>query len=73
MNRNTNNTNSESQKVFLTISELSSYLNLKESHIRRLVFYNDIPYFKIGRLIRFKLSEIDAWLEEKFNNGKSAK
>ena len=55
-------------KLFLTISELSIYLNLKESHLRRLIFLNEIPYFKIGRLIRFKRSEIDAWLEGKFNN-----
>lgn len=67
------NTNLESDKSFLTIKELCIYLNLKESHVRRMVFLSEIPYFKMGRLIRFKLTDIDAWLEEKSINPKEAK
>ncbi len=58
----------KSEKSLLTISELSILLNLKESHIRKLIFCNEIPYFKIGRLIRFSQPEIDTWLNNCFNH-----
>ena len=48
---------------FSTISEISEYLNLKPSTLYALVAEKRIPHFKIGRLVRFKKSEIDRWME----------
>ena len=28
-------------------------------------WFQDIPHYRIGKLIRFKKAEIDAWLESK--------
>ena len=50
----------------LTINELiEAYPNLKKSWLRRQVFLKQIPYLKIGGLIRFDLQEINEWLESK--------
>ena len=48
---------------FSTISEISEYLNLKPSTIYAMVAEERIPHFRVGRLVRFKKSEIDLWME----------
>ena len=53
----------EQQKNFLTICELSNYLNIKEKTIYAKVVAGMIPYYRIGGIIRFRLNEIDRWLE----------
>ena len=48
----------------LDIDELSEYLKIKKSTLYSKVERKEIPYYKIGHLIRFKKSDIDAWMEE---------
>ncbi|HAZ13926.1 MAG: hypothetical protein A2X86_08160 [Bdellovibrionales bacterium GWA2_49_15] len=47
----------------LTIKEASAFLKMKESWIRSAVFKRDIPYIKMGALIRFNKNELHQWLE----------
>lgn len=51
------------QAKLLSIQEASTYLNLKISKIRSMVFKKEIPNHKIGRLVRFNKCELDSWLE----------
>ena len=45
--------NLESEKAtMLTTHELSQWLRVKESTIRKWVCYDRIPYLKVGRLVR---------------------
>ena len=46
----------------LTISEVAVYLNMKVKTIYAKVESGEIPHYRIGRLVRFRLAEIDAWL-----------
>ena len=46
----------------LTISEISLYLSIKQKTIYTKVEAGEIPHYRIGRLVRFRLDEIDAWL-----------
>lgn len=48
----------------LNIDELSEYLKIKKSSLYSKVERKEIPYYKIGHLVRFKKSDIDAWMEE---------
>lgn len=48
----------------LTITDLASLLQVSPQSIRKWIFQRSIPYVKVGRLIRFKPSEIDRWLNE---------
>jgi len=48
---------------FFTICELSPYLAIKEKTLYAMVSAGNIPHYKIGRLVRFKKTEIDAWME----------
>lgn len=48
----------------LTITDLASLLQVSPQSIRKWIFQRSIPYINVGRLIRFKPSEIDRWLNE---------
>ncbi len=52
-------TNSE----FMTIQKLSGHLEIKVSTLYSLVAQKKIPHYKVGRLVRFKKSEIDFWMD----------
>jgi excisionase family DNA binding protein len=47
----------------LTLKETASYLNVTERYVRRLVTERRIPYFKVGRLLRFSAIDLDAFIE----------
>lgn len=51
-------------KKLLTISELSTLLNIKDTTIRKFIFYRKIPFIKVGRLIRFSSEDIQKWIEQ---------
>jgi excisionase family DNA binding protein len=50
-------------EIYLTIEELAVMLKLSEQTIRRYVLNRVIPYRKIRTAIRFRLSEIEKWID----------
>ncbi|MBO4278774.1 MAG: helix-turn-helix domain-containing protein [Spirochaetales bacterium] len=38
---------------------------LSEKTLRNLVSKKKIPYFKLGRAVRFSVSKLNAWMEER--------
>jgi excisionase family DNA binding protein len=55
------------EKYFNT-KELSEYLRIPEQTIRRWVLKNEIAYIRIHNIIRFRLSEIEKWVDDKRDN-----
>lgn len=51
--------------TFISIEELASFLKVKKRTAYYLVETLQIPHYRIGRLIRFKLSEIEEWMKTK--------
>lgn len=51
-----------STKTFLTISEVSIYTGFSPNYLYQLVHNRVIPFYKPGRKLFFKQSEIDAWI-----------
>jgi excisionase family DNA binding protein len=49
--------------VFLSIQDLSGYLGIKTSTLYAMVGEKKVPHYKIGRLVRFRRSEIELWME----------
>jgi len=47
----------------LTKQEIADFLNVSVKMIDRKVSLNEIPYLKIGRLVRFRKQEVLAWAE----------
>lgn len=50
-------------KEFITIDELSEYLRIKKSTLYSMVESGELVHYRIGRLIRFKRSDVDRWME----------
>lgn len=50
--------------TIMTVKELASYLRLHESSIYRICQSGSIPAYKVGRSLRFRKEEIDAWLAQ---------
>jgi excisionase family DNA binding protein len=59
-------------KEFLTILDLSETFSLKKSTLYSLVESGELPYYRIGRLIRFKKQDIDTWMENHRKEGINA-
>ena len=55
----------ETRVRYIDIEELADYLKVKKRTAYHLVETMQIPHYRVGRLIRFKLSEIEAWMETK--------
>jgi len=49
-------------EVYLTTEELAVMLKLSEQIIRRYVLNRVIPFRKIRTAVRFRLSEIEKWI-----------
>ncbi len=56
------------QRTILDIQELSKYLNCGISTIRKLIYSNDIPYFKILSKYYFDINLINKWIIKKHND-----
>lgn len=50
-------------RAMLSVPDAATYLGTTERHVRNLVYRRAIPYVKVGALVRFRLAELDAWLE----------
>jgi excisionase family DNA binding protein len=59
-------------ETYLTIFELSEKTKLSISTLRRAVQLHEIPFHRFMRRVRFKPSEIDAWIASGGRKGMSA-
>ena len=50
---------------FLNVREASQYLGVKPSSLYSMVEEREIPYHRIGRLIKFTKTDLDAFMEER--------
>ena len=51
-------------ETYLTVEELAAYFKFTEQTIRRWVLNREIPFHKINNSVRFRLSEIEKWVEK---------
>jgi excisionase family DNA binding protein len=47
----------------ISIDQLAGRLGITVRHVRRLVAERRVPYYKVGRLVRFDPRELAAWLD----------
>lgn len=48
---------------YLSVAQLSTKLDIKPRTIRAWIFKRQIPYVKIGKLVRFKDTDIEHFLK----------
>ena len=49
----------------LTVSEVAEYLRINPQTVYRKAKAGEIPAVRIGRAIRFRRTELEAWLKSK--------
>ena len=55
----------QENESFIDVDDLAEYLKLKKRSTYHFIATQGIPHYRVGRLIRFKLSEIEAWMNNK--------
>lgn len=51
-------------KEICNLKDLSSYLKISISEIRKLVREKRIPHFRVGNRIMFDLKSVNSWVEK---------
>lgn len=57
----------ETERLY-SVEEIANHIGVSKDTIRAWIKKETIPFYKVGRQYKFKLSEINAWVE----SGKSA-
>lgn len=58
----------QNNSEILNLKETSLYLHCSISLLRRLIYENEIPYFKLHSKYYFKKEILDKWLISKHND-----
>jgi excisionase family DNA binding protein len=53
----------EGPEPYVDMKAVAAFLGSTERHVRDLVYRRAIPFYKVGRLVRFRLSEVEAWVQ----------
>lgn len=48
---------------WMSLEEISTHLGVSKDTIRIWIKKDTIPFHKVGRQYKFRLSEVDAWVE----------
>jgi len=54
----------------LTPDQIAEYLGVKKSTIYQWTHEGYIPYVKLGKFVRFKVSNVERWLEKRSTEGR---
>ncbi len=52
----------------MTALDVAEMLQMKMSWVRQRVHKDELPYYKIGNLVRFNRTDIQRWLDTKREN-----
>jgi excisionase family DNA binding protein len=50
--------------MMMTVKDVAEYMWLSEQIIQRYVLNKEIPFHKVKKVIRFRFSEIEKWIDE---------
>ena len=51
--------------ALLDVDGVAQALGVTNRHVRRLVAERRIPFFKVGKFVRFDPGELDVWLDQR--------
>ena len=52
------------EKRLLTIKEASEYLGISVKGLYNMVNRRELPFYKIGKRVRFDMKQLDEWIEK---------
>ena len=54
----------------IDFEEATRLLNFKPSRLRKAIYRRELPFYRLGGLLRFKRTELLAWLDSKLVKAK---
>ena len=57
----------------LSVDEICDYLGVKRDTVYKLISKHNLPAYRVGRLWKFKLSEVVEWVKNRAVNTSSEK
>ena len=54
----------DTEEQWVDIDDVSTHLKVNKETVRRWIKERDFPVHRAGNLLRFKLSEVDAWVRQ---------
>lgn len=55
-------------ELLLTYAKLSAVTGLSVAFLKKAKMKYGLPHYKVGSLVRFRLSEVERWLNERKTN-----
>lgn len=52
------------EKEFLNLEKAAKFLDVSKSTLYKMTSKKKIPFYKRGKQLRFKLADLDGWIEE---------
>ena len=52
----------------LTVKQLAQATGIQSWRIFQMVKTGELPHFRLGKCIRFRVRDIEAWMDEQTNN-----
>ena len=49
---------------WLSVEEIAKHLGVKKDTIYKWVRTTNIPFHKVGRLVKFQIKEVDQWVKD---------
>ena len=49
---------------WLSVDEIAAHLGIKKDTVYKWVRTTDIPYHKVGKLLKFQIQEVDQWVRK---------
>lgn len=56
------------REKWISLSEIADYIGVSKDTIRNWIKQSNMPAQKIGRLWKFKISDVDEWIADRNDN-----
>ena len=64
--------NKQNEPKLMNIAEAATYLGIKRSRLYTATRRKELPFMKVGRLLRFEREYLDQWIREQHKETKNA-
>lgn len=63
--------NKQNEPKLMNVVEAASYLSVKRSRLYTATRRRELPFMKVGRLLRFEREHLDQWIKEQHEENKN--
>ncbi|MBK8202638.1 MAG: helix-turn-helix domain-containing protein [Bdellovibrionales bacterium] len=54
----------QNESKLMNVEEAGSYLNIKRSRLYKATRNRELPFMRVGRLLRFEKQHLDQWIRD---------